>query len=123
MGTVNKRLALLFGAILVAMIVVTTRASLHEGVFAALPRLVRDPWGLATLFDAYFAFLTFFVWLAFRERTLAARAGWFVAIMATGNMAMAAYILLQLRRGTLLTPRETGVARTLLSVPRDEVRA
>ena len=122
MGTVKRRLALLFGTILVAMIVVTTRASLHEGVFAALPRLVRDPWALATLFDAYFAFLTFFVWVAYRERSFAARAGWFVAIMTTGNMAMAAYILLQLQRGTLLTLRESGVAQTLLSVPRDEVR-
>lgn len=116
-------LALLFTAILIVMIAVTTRASLHEGVFSALARLVRDPWGLATLFDAYFAFLTFFVWVAFRERSFAARAGWFVAIMLTGNMAMAAYVLLQLRRGTLLPPRPTSVAQALPSLPDNEGRS
>ena len=116
-------LTLLFSAILIVMIAVTTWASLHEGVFTALPRLVRDRWALATLFDAYFAFLTFFVWVAFRERTFAARAGWFLAIMTTGNMAMAIYVLLQLRRGSLLSTGQTGVAQTLLSVPRDEGRS
>ncbi|MEO6259115.1 MAG: DUF1475 family protein [Thermoanaerobaculia bacterium] len=122
MGTVKTGLALLFSAILMAMIGVTVRASLHEGVFAALPRLLRDPWGLATLFDAYFAFLTFFVWVAFRERTFVARAGWFVAIMTTGNMAMAVYILLQLWRGSLLNAGQTGGAPTILSVPGDKGR-
>ncbi len=123
MGTVRTALTLLFSAILMAMIGVTVRASLHEGVFAAFPRLLRDPWGLATLFDAYFAFLTFFVWVAFRERTFAARAGWFVAIMTTGNMAMAVYILLQLRRGNLLNAGQTGVAPTLLSESGDKGRS
>ena len=112
----RTKLSLLFASILILMIVVTTRASLHEGVFNALPRLLRDPWGLATLFDAYFAFLTFYVWVAFRERTFAARAGWFVAIMTTGNIAMAAYVLLQLRRSdslelTPLLPHGNKAAR------------
>ena len=98
MGTLRRRLFVLFGGILVVMIAVTTRASLHENVFHALNRFSRDPWAVATLFDAYFAFLTFFVWVALRERTVAARTGWFLAIMATGNMAMACYVLLQLWR-------------------------
>lgn len=94
----NARLRILSIAILVVMIAVTTWASLHEGVFSALQRLVHDRWGLATLADAYCGFLIFYAWVASRERTLAARAGWFVAIMALGNIATAAYLLLKLSR-------------------------
>jgi hypothetical protein len=48
--------------------------------------------------DAYFGFFTFFAWVCFKERTFIARGGWFVAIMLSGNMAMATYVLIQLAR-------------------------
>jgi hypothetical protein len=38
------------------------------------------------------------VWLCFKERSMATRAAWFIAIMALGNMAMASYVLIQLFR-------------------------
>jgi hypothetical protein len=50
------------------------------------------------LLDAYFGFLTFYVWVWFKERRFLPRAAWFVAIMLLGNMAMSAYVLLQLQR-------------------------
>lgn len=53
---------------------------------------------MATLYDAYFGFVTFFCWLAWRERSLAAKIIWFVLIMTLGNIAMSAYVLLQLLR-------------------------
>ena len=55
-------------------------------------------WTIATLMDAYFGFLTFYVWVLFKEPRWLARAGWFVAIMLLGNMAMSAYVLIQLAR-------------------------
>lgn len=91
------RLKLLFGGILVAMIVVTTWASLDRSVFEA-GNLLRDPWGVATLFDAYFGFLTFYVWVLYKEPGLAGRVIWFVLIMALGNISMSLYVLIQLWR-------------------------
>lgn len=85
-----------FLLVLLAMLAVTTWAGLQENIFVAGGRLIRDPWGLATLFDAYFAFLAFWLWLAWRERTWLPRTLWLVAILALGNLAMAAYVLLQL---------------------------
>lgn len=85
-----------FLLVLLAMLAVTTWAGLQENIFVAGGRLIRDPWGLATLFDAYFAFLAFWLWLAWRERTWLPRILWLVAILGLGNLAMAAYVLLQL---------------------------
>lgn len=90
-------LRLLFVAILGSMLGVTTWASLHQplGDFVR-GSVIRDPWVVATLFDAYWAFLTFFVWVAWKEQTAAARVLWFVAIVLLGNLAMAAYMLREL---------------------------
>ena len=92
-----RRLQLLFTLILIGMIWVTVRASLDRSVFDA-GEVIEDPWGLATLFDAYFGFITFYAWVAYREATALARGVWFVLIMALGNIAMAVYMLLLLRR-------------------------
>ncbi|MFN8010674.1 MAG: DUF1475 family protein [Holophagaceae bacterium] len=85
-----------FLLVLLAMLAVTTWAGLQENLFVAGGRLIRDPWGLATLFDAYFAFLAFWLWLAWRERTWLPRILWLLAILALGNLAMAAYVLILL---------------------------
>lgn len=53
-----------------------------------------EPWGLATMFDAYFGFLAFWLYVAWREQTIASRCGWFVALMLLGNFAIAGYVLL-----------------------------
>ena len=93
-------LKLLFGGILAGMLVVTTTASLKQPLWE-WTGLVAEPdrwWTYATLADAYFGFLTFYAWVFYKEATAAARTGWFVAIMLLGNMAMAVYVLLQLRK-------------------------
>ena len=53
---------------------------------------------IAPLIDAYYAFLTFYVWVFYKEQRWLPRVGWFVGIMLLGNMAMAGYVLLQLAR-------------------------
>ena len=93
----KSALKLLFALVLVAMLFVTIRASLAEGVFAAGSRLWGDWWFKATLADAYFGFLAVFVWIGWRERTVAARALWFVLLMTLGNIATAIYFLLALQ--------------------------
>ena len=50
-----------------------------------------EPWGLATMFDAYFGFLAFWLYVAWREQSITARLSWFVALMLLGNFAIAGY--------------------------------
>jgi drug/metabolite transporter (DMT)-like permease len=84
----------LFLVVLASMIWVTSWASLHQalGDFARGP-VIRDPWVIATLLDAYWAFIAFYVWVAWKERHLAARVLWLVSLLALGNLAIAAYML------------------------------
>ncbi|MGZ5446061.1 MAG: DUF1475 family protein [Thermoanaerobaculia bacterium] len=91
-------LRILFIVVLVSMIAVTTWAGSERNLFEAGGELLRNPWGVATLADAYFGFLTFYVWVAYKERTVLARVAWFILIMALGNIAMSFYVLLQLFR-------------------------
>lgn len=91
-----RLLQALFVAILAAMLGVTTWASLEISLWNAWPDYLENPWAIATLFDAYFGFITFFVWVAWREPTNGSRALWFVLIMCLGNIAMSVYVLLQL---------------------------
>ncbi len=90
------RLALIFVAILVTMLAVTIVASLDRSVLIAGQGLWPDPWFIATLVDAYCGFITFFVWVAYKETRLWKRGIWFVLIMCLGNIAMAVYVLRQL---------------------------
>lgn len=94
----KQSLIILFSIVLIAMLAVTTWASTFENVFAAIDRLIKEPWVVATLFDAYFGFLTFFVWVYFKESSVLKKWLWFIMIMAFGNIAMAIYVLLEVRR-------------------------
>lgn len=91
-------LLLLFGGVLLAMLAVTTYASLDRSILDVGPQLTSDPWFHATLADAYFGFLTFYAWVAYKEATAWRRVVWFVLIMTLGNIAMSIYMLIQLWR-------------------------
>lgn len=91
-------LKLLFTAILAGMLWVTIRAGMAENMFDVGPRLFAEPWWIATLWDAYCGFVTFYVWVFYKETGWASRILWFVLVMCLGNIAMAAYVLLQLVR-------------------------
>ena len=93
----KSALKIVFTLVLAAMLFVTIRASLAEGVFAAGGRLWTDWWFRATLADAYFGFLAVFVWIGWRERSMAARVAWFVLLMTLGNIAIAVYFLIALQ--------------------------
>ena len=83
--------------VLALMLYVTISASLHQNIVSATRQLWHDPWFRATLADAYFGFLFFWLWVAWREQSVAQSILWFVLIMTLGNIAMAGYLLLQLR--------------------------
>ncbi len=93
----RSMLIALFAAILLWMLAATIWASMDRSVFDA-GNLFADPWFVATFCDAYCGFITFYVWVAYRESSWTGRIVWFVAIMALGNMAMSAYVLWQLAK-------------------------
>lgn len=86
----------LFSLILLGMIAITVMASLERSIWNVGPELLSDRWFQATLLDAYFGFITFYVWVVSKEKTHVGRITWFVLIMTLGNIAMATYMLIQL---------------------------
>lgn len=91
-------LILLFGFIFVWMLVMTVLTSIKMPIWDAFDTFGDNPWASATLYDAYFGFLTFYVWVAWREIRLMPRIVWFLLIMALGNITMSLYVLIQLIR-------------------------
>jgi hypothetical protein len=82
--------------VILCMTGITVTASLDRSVLEGGQGLWPDPWFIATLMDAYFGFLTFFLWVAYKETSWIARGSWFIAIMLLGNFAMSGYLLWKL---------------------------
>jgi uncharacterized protein DUF1475 len=93
-------LKLLFSGIFLVMVAGTGWASLHQALqhWGGLTAGPNRYWTIATLMDAYCGFFTFYAWVFYKESRWLPRIGWFLAIMALGNMAMSVYVLLQLMR-------------------------
>ncbi len=83
--------------VLAIMLYATVTASLQQDIVTATRQLWPDPWFRATLADAYCGFLFFWLWVVWREQSVVRGVLWFVLIMTLGNIAMACYLLLQLR--------------------------
>ena len=108
----RKFLIALFALIFVWMIIMTVRTSQQMNIMDSFPLFSANPWAVATLWDAYFGFITFYVWVAWRERGWVSRVLWFLLIMGLGNIAISGYMLIQLLR---LAPHDS--METLLRRP------
>jgi len=89
---------------------ITSWASLHCPLFDIPGEVMGHPWFLATLLDAYWGFITFYVWAAWKERSGVARGLWLVNVLLLGNFAMAAYFLRELF--VIRTSEEIGLVFT-----------
>ncbi len=69
------------------------------------PRLLQNPWGVATLIDIYVGFALFSCWVFWRETRLEKAALWIVLILIAGNIASTVYVLIALHgsRGSVET--------------------
>lgn len=88
----------LFIGILLTMGGLIGWASWQQPLFGIPDEVTGNPWFVATLFDAYFAFITFYVWVAWKEPRWSARGLWFVSVILWGNFAMSIYVLIELFR-------------------------
>jgi hypothetical protein len=85
-----------FALTLLVMLSTTITASIDRNIFEAVGSIWANWWFKATLLDAYLGFLTFFVWVAYKELHLRRKLVWFALIMLLGNMAISTYMLLEL---------------------------
>jgi hypothetical protein len=105
-------------AALIALLGVSVWATSKISIVPAIQALMADPaggtnpWFIATTFDAYFGFLWFWAWIAYKETSTLARGAWLVGILALGNIAMAGYMLLQLRKLPAGAPAQALLLRS-----------
>jgi predicted permease len=99
-----------FSGVLLTMLCVTGWAGARVPLWQTPDAVLLHPWFIATLFDCYFAFLTFYLWVAYRESRWLARLLWLIAILLLGNIAMASYLLIALWR----LPSDAPIERLLL---------
>lgn len=93
-----RLLKIFFVIVLIVMTWGTVSACLDRGVMTALRELWPDPWFKVTIYDTYFAFLTFYLWVFYKETSTALRLLWLAAVLLLGNFTIAAYMLIQLQR-------------------------
>ena len=109
----KRALQMLFTLILVSLCAwnlwVSTRQPVWE--WGGLTTSPDNLWTIATLIDAYYGFIIFYMWVLWKETRVLPRVCWFFAILLLGNIATSAYVLLQLAR---LTPVDS--MKTLLSI-------
>jgi len=91
-------LRITFIVVFLTMLTVTIWASRQVALWEIPASVGGHPWFIATLFDAYLAFLTFYLWVAYKETSNLARFLWLIGILTLGNFAMAAYLLKELLR-------------------------
>ena len=101
----------LYALIFFAMLSVTITASIDQNIFEAVGEMWPNWWFKATLADTYFGFLTFFVWVAYKELRMWRKLLWFALIMLLGNFAMSAYMLLELYKLQVGDTLETLLTR------------
>jgi hypothetical protein len=91
----KRSLQVLFTAILVSLTTWNVWVSTQQPVWewGGLTTPPDHLWTIATLLDAYFGFITFYVWVLWKETRALPRLAWFVAIMLLGNIAISAYVL------------------------------
>ena len=77
------------GALAMATTVVVGLAAAPEGAAAAL---FDNVWGVATVIDLYLALVAAWLWIAWRERSVAAAVVWAVLLVVTGSVALWAYV-------------------------------
>lgn len=94
----TSSLKIVFSLFLLTIVAATSWAGAQVAIWDTPREVVTHPWFIATLTDTYLAFLTFWLWVAYKETSWTARLVWLALICLTGNMAMAVYVLWQLWR-------------------------
>ena len=91
-------LKILFSIVLLSMLWVTIWASVNCTLWKTPRAVATHPWFIATMFDAYWGFITFYCWVCYKDTSWVKRIAWLLAILLLGNIAMSSYVLNKLFR-------------------------
>lgn len=98
MNPVITALKILFTLLFIWMCYTVISTSLESNLFKQWSFLGGIPWMRATLWDFYANVTVIFLWVAYKENSIAARIIWLILLVALGSIASCAYVLLQLYR-------------------------
>jgi hypothetical protein len=86
------------GVTVVVAMVAAIGYGMAAGSFSAeLEELLGLPWGRVTLVDLAGGLVLIGAWIAWRERSIARAAPWWVAMVLTGNLASGIYVIVAAR--------------------------
>ena len=95
MSSKTSLLKISLSAMCLCMIYVTVATSLKQNLMGVLPRMIHDPWTLATFIDFYFNMLLLSGRMAYKEGSAGRALAWFVSFIALGSIATSFYVLVQ----------------------------
>ncbi len=91
-------LKVLFSILLVWMCYIVISTSLQSNLFKEWDALGAIPWMRATLWDFYANVTVIFVWVCYKEKSIALKILWLILLVCLGSIASCAYVLIQLFR-------------------------
>jgi Protein of unknown function (DUF1475) len=89
-------LKILFASLCLYMAYVVISTSADSNLFNEWSKLAQIPWMTATIKDFYANTVVIFVWIAYKEQTMASRLVWLLLIVGLGSIAVTLYVLIQL---------------------------
>lgn len=91
-------LKILFSALLVWMCYTVIQTSIHSNLFKEWDFLGSIPWMRATLWDFYANVTVIFIWVCYKEKSIALKVLWLILLVTLGSIASCAFVLIQLFR-------------------------
>ena len=80
----------------VFMVYIVVSTSLESSLFKEWSYLGSIPWMQATLWDFYANVLVIYLWVLYREESVAVKILWAILFFALGSIATIGYVLVQL---------------------------
>jgi len=98
MNSMLTALKILFGLLFVWMCYTVISTSIESNLFKQWGFLGSIPWMRATLWDFYANVTVIFLWVCYKENSIALRIIWLILLVTLGSIASCAYVLIQLFR-------------------------
>lgn len=96
-------LKVIFGLLFIWVCYMVITTSLQSNLFKEWDYLGSIPWMRATLWDFYANVSVIYLWVCYKEKSIAAKIIWLVLLVLLGSIASTAFVLIQLFR---LKPHE-----------------
>lgn len=98
MNNIVTALKILFGLLFVWMCYTMIRTGIESNLFKQWDFLASIPWMRATIWNFYANITIIFLWVCYKENSLAIRLLWLILLVTLGSIASCAYVLIQLFR-------------------------